>query len=116
MGLVDMLTETDGIIRRRYYRLRDQHLTELFKKARTMLVLQNTNEVDIQVPLEYFNIYKDRSDCVLLRTNAFCKYGAITMYPSTYQEAIAGQILVIHPKGMKLVMTDTHVTLTIVRY
>lgn len=114
--MLHLITGTDGITRHRYYRLKDQHLPELFKRAYTMLLLQGTNEIDIQVPLTHFTIYKDWLDCGSNRSNTFCKYGAITNYPYETQELMLEQILVVQHKGVKLVMSDTHITLTIMRY
>lgn len=81
-----------------------------------MLLLQGTNEIDIQVSLTHFTVYKSWLECGMHRSTTFCKYGVIANYPNGPEELMAGQILVIQPNGMKLVMSDTHLTLTIMRY
>lgn len=114
LGVLNLYTRPDGVTCHRAYRLKDKYISDVFKKARTLLLLNHSNSIDLVLPLDYFVIYKQWPNDIN-RTATFCKYGAITNYPDSAQEAIAGAILEVASR-VKYPISNKQITLTISSY
>lgn len=114
LGVFNIYTRPDGVKCHRSYRLKDKYIPDLFKKARTLLLLNHNNSIDLVLPLEHFIILKDwPSD--IKRSRTFCKYGAISDYPDGAQKEIAGAILEVESR-VKYPISNKQITLTIWSY